>query len=62
MQCFRHECYRLNRSAKKILTISVDFVSGTRFPDAGVAGAHPVYDTRMKARLHLNFFQHEASL
>jgi hypothetical protein len=48
-------------AAKKILTISVDFVAGTRFPAAGVAGAHPVHDTQMKRLRHLNFFQHEAS-
>ena len=31
-------------AAKKTLTISVDFVAGTRFPAAGVARVHPVHD------------------
>jgi transposase len=49
-------------AAKKILTISVDFVAGTRFPAAGFAGAHQVHDTQMKRLRHLNFFQHECFL
>ena len=47
---------------KKTLTISVDFVAGTRFPVAGVAGVHPVHDTQIKRLRHLNFFQHECFL
>src|SRR5580692_9312714 len=47
---------------KKTLTISVDFVAGTRFPAAGVAGVHPVHDTQIKRLRHLNFFQHECFL
>jgi transposase len=42
-----------------VLTIKVDIVAGTRFPAAGVAGAHPVHDTQTKRLRHLNFFQHE---
>src|SRR3984885_80115 len=49
-------------AAKKNLTISVDFVAGTRFPAAGVAGVHPVHDTQIKRLRHLNFFQHECFL
>jgi len=49
-------------AAEKTLTISVDFVAGTRFLAPGVAGAHPVHDTRIKHLRHLNFFQHECFL
>ena len=49
-------------AAKKTLTISVDFVAGTRFAAAGVAGVHPVHDTQIKRLRHLNFFQHECFL
>lgn len=48
--------------AKKGLTITVDFVAGSRFTVAGVAGAHPVHDTVTKRYRHLNFFQHECFL
>ena len=48
--------------AAKTLTISVDFVAGTRFPAAGVTGLHPVHDTQIKRLRHLNFFQHECFL
>lgn len=49
-------------AARKVLTISIDFVVGTRFPAAGVAGVHPVHDTQIKRLRHLNFFQHECFL
>jgi transposase len=49
-------------AARKVLTINVDFVAGTRFPATGVAGVHPVHDTRIKRLRHLNFFQHECFL
>lgn len=49
-------------AAKKTLTIRVDFVAGTHFAVPGVAGAHPVHDTRVKHLRHLNFFQHECFL
>jgi transposase len=49
-------------AAQKTLTISVDFVTGTRFAAPGVAGAHPVHDTQIKRLRHLNFFQHECFL
>jgi transposase len=49
-------------AAKKTLTISVDFVSGTRFAVPGVEGVHPAHDTVTKPYRHLNFFQHECYL
>src|SRR5215472_18315680 len=49
-------------AAKKVLTITVDFVAGTRFEVPGVAGVHPVHDTQIKRLRHLNFFQHECFL
>ncbi len=49
-------------AARKALTISVDFVAGSRFAVPGVAGAHPVHDTVAKRYRHLNFFQHECYL
>ena len=49
-------------AAKKTLTISVDFVAGTRFPVPDVAGVHPVHDIQIKRLRHLNFFQHECFL
>jgi transposase len=49
-------------AADKTLTIGVDFVVGTRFAAAGVAGLHPVHDTQIKRLRHLNFFQHECFL
>jgi transposase len=49
-------------AAGKTLTISVDFVAGTRFAVPGVAGMHPAHDTRIKRLRHLNFFQHECFL
>jgi transposase len=48
--------------AAKTLTISVDFIAGTRFPASGVEGLHPVHDTQIKRLRHLNFFQHECFL
>src|ERR1700712_2004399 len=49
-------------AAQRQLTIAVDFVAGTRFSYAGVAGEHPVHDTQIKRLRHLNFFQHECFL
>ncbi len=49
-------------AACKTLTISVDFVAGSRFPAPGVAGLHRVHDTQSKRLRHLNFFQHECYL
>lgn len=48
--------------AKKALTISVDFIAGSRFAVPGVEGAHPAHDTVTKCYRHLNFFQHECHL
>ncbi|MCB8878407.1 ISL3 family transposase [Acidisoma silvae] len=49
-------------AATQTLTISVDFVAGTRFAVADEAGVHPVHDTQIKCLRHLNFFQHECYL
>jgi len=49
-------------AARKVLTIGIDFVAGSRFPAPGVEGAHPVHDTQTKRLRHLNFFQHECFL
>ena len=49
-------------TGKRQLTIAVDFVAGSRFAYAGVAGEHPVHDTQIKRLRHLNFFQHECYL
>jgi transposase len=46
----------------RTLTIQIDFVAGSRFSVAGVAGKHPVHDTLTKRLRHLNFFQHECYL
>ena len=48
--------------AKKTLTISVDFVAGSRFAAPGVEGVYPAHDTVTKRYRHLNFFQHECHL
>jgi len=47
---------------KHLLTISVDFIVGTRFEHPGAPGEHPVHDTKTKRLRHLNFFQHECYL
>jgi transposase len=49
-------------AARKFLTISIDFVAGSRFPAPGVEGVHPIHDTQTKRLRHLNFFQHECYL
>jgi len=49
-------------AARKVLTIGIDFVGGSRFAASGVEGAHPVHDTQTKRLRHLNFFQHECYL
>lgn len=48
--------------AKKSLTITIDFVAGSRFAVPGVEGAHPTHDTVTKRYRHLNFFQHACHL
>lgn len=48
--------------AKKLLTLNVDFVAGSRFAVPEVEGMHPVHDTVTKRYRHLNFFQHECHL
>ena len=49
---------------KKVLTIEIDFVAGSRFAisDAGVKGSFPAYDTEIKQYRHLSFFQHDCIL
>ena len=47
---------------RKMLTIRIDFASGTRFPAPGAEGVHPVHDTQTKRLRHLDFFQHECFL
>jgi transposase len=49
-------------TAKRQLTIAVDFVAGSRFGYPGLAGEHAVHDTQIKRLRHLNFFQHECYL
>jgi transposase len=49
-------------TAKKTLTIGVDFVAGTRFSVEGQQGDGPAHDTVTKRFRHLNFFQHECYL
>jgi len=49
-------------AARKVLTIGIDFVAGSRFAVPDVAGLHPVHDTQTKRLRHLNFFQHECFL
>lgn len=48
--------------ATKVLTISIDFLPGSRFPVPGHEGVHPVHDTVSKTYRHLSFFQHECHL
>src|ERR1700758_5778249 len=47
---------------RKVLTIGIDFVAGSRFAASGVEGVHRVQDTQIKRLRHLNFFQHECFL
>lgn len=48
--------------ADRMLTIRIDFRTGSRFAVPGAEGAHPVHDTVSKHYRHLNFFQHERYL
>src|SRR5881296_993299 len=48
--------------AAKVLTVDIDFKSGSRFEVSGHEGVHPVHDTVTKSYRHLNFFQHECYL
>jgi transposase len=47
---------------RRVLTISIDFTKGSRFPHKGAEGLHKVHDTELKRYRHLNFFQHECYL
>jgi transposase len=47
---------------RKVLTIGIDFVAGSRFAAPRVEGVHRVHDTQTKRLRHLNFFQHECYL
>lgn len=49
-------------AAAKVLTIEIDFKSGSRFAVPDQVGQHPVHDTVTKEYRHLNFFQHECYL
>lgn len=49
-------------AGKRVLTITIDFVAGSRFAHPEVTGLHPVHDTQTKRYRHLNFFQHECHL
>lgn len=46
----------------KVLSVGIDFTSGSHFAVEAAAGEHPVHDTVTKAYRHLNFFQHECVL
>ena len=48
--------------AAKVLTVLIDFKSGSRFAISGHGGVHPVHDTVTKTYRHMNFFQHECVL
>jgi transposase len=48
--------------ASKVLTVGIDFATGTRFAVEGVSGEYAVQDTLAKTYRHLNFFQHECVL
>ena len=45
-------------AARKVLTVGIHFVVGSRFPASSVDGVHPVYDAQTRRLRHLNFFQH----
>ena len=49
-------------AARKVLTIGIDFVAGSRFEAPGVEGVHRVHDTQTKRLRYLNFFQHQCYL
>lgn len=49
-------------AAAKVLTIQIDFKSGSRFALPDEAGQHPVHDTVTKQCRHLHFFQHQCYL
>ena len=49
-------------AAAKVLSIEIDFKSGSRFAVPDQTGQHPVHDTVAKEYRHLNFFQHECYL
>ena len=48
--------------ASKVLTVLIDFKSGSRFAVSGHQGEHPAHDTVTKTYRHMNFFQHECLL
>lgn len=49
-------------TGKKMLSIAIDFVAGSRFAVPGIEGVHPAHDTVTKRYRHLHFFQHECFL
>ena len=46
-------------TARKTLTIAIDFVAGRRFEHPDAPGLPPVHDTRIRRLRHLDFFRHE---
>src|SRR6516165_3783575 len=48
-------------AARKVLTIGIDFVAGSRVAAPGVEGVHPVHDTQTKRLRHLNSFSTNAT-
>ena len=48
--------------AAKVLTVLIEFRTGSRFAVSGHEGVHPVHDTVTKSYRHMNFFQHECVL
>ena len=49
-------------ATRKVLSIGIDFVAGSRFEAPGVEGVHRVHDTQTKRLRYLNFFQHQCYL
>ena len=47
---------------RRVLTLGIGFVSGSRFAVSGADGQHPVHDTVTKCYRHPNFFRHECIL
>jgi transposase len=49
-------------AARKVLTIGIDFVAGSRFAAPAIEGLHWVHDTHITRLRHLVSFQHECYL
>jgi len=48
--------------ASKVLTVGIDFTSGSLFAVEGATGEHPMHATVTKTYWHLNFFQNECGI